>query len=234
MTAQTGIVKGCVAAAIGSLAIASAGLTWAASGVSGDGAAGGAATQAPRRMQALAATPVELRCSQRLNVQWQYDNLSRAVDGNWGLAFDIYAGAGAFSYSVDTTAAGAQGKGHAFVSLRMSNAVGASGGHSGSMRVSLWAIRENRAVGGGRMNGHQLGSFVPSIANGDGTTRDYLNFNSAATAAADFATVNPPAGRYCLALALEAYASNPVCADRAVGGYCLRSFFVFSNAVNFN
>lgn len=189
--------------------------------------AGGAASSP--QVRAMSATPLDLNCSQELNIQWPY----YSALGN--LSLDIYAGNGAFSFSISNTTASAQGTAHAYAAIRMSSISGGTADHSGTMKLSLWAISPNRAIGAGSMNGHLLGSFRPSIVNADGTTRDYLYNNSAVSVSGDFSVTNPPAGRYCLALALDSYAkSPPVCGSRAVDGFCLTSFIVFPKTFTFN
>lgn len=103
--------------------------------------------------------------------------------------------------------------------------------HTGSLRWSLWAVPQNHVAGWPKMNGHRLGGFVPSLIDGQGKAQDYLYNLTEITLRQRIATVNPPAGRYCLAVVMDMYSANSEC--RSADGYCPEIVYMLTPAYTF-
>ena len=99
-----------------------------------------------------------------------------------------------------------------------SDTLEAASAHTGSLRWSLWAVPQNQVAGWPKMNGHRLGGFVPSLIDGQGKAQNYLYNLTETTLRQRIATVNPPAGRYCLAVVMDMYSTSNEC--RSADGYC--------------
>lgn len=103
--------------------------------------------------------------------------------------------------------------------------------HTGSLRWSLWAVPQNHVAGWPRMNGHRMGGFVPQLRDGNGQVNNYMYNLTEVTFRERVATVNPPAGRYCLTFMVEMYSANPEC--RSADGYCPEIVYTLSPAYTF-
>ena len=103
--------------------------------------------------------------------------------------------------------------------------------HTGSLRWSLWAVPQNHVAGWPKMNGHRMGGFVPQLRDGNGQVNNYMYNLTEITFRERVATVNPPAGRYCLTFMVEMYSANPEC--RSADGYCPEIVYTLTPAVTF-
>ncbi|MEX8496109.1 hypothetical protein [Sphaerotilus sp.] len=103
--------------------------------------------------------------------------------------------------------------------------------HTGSLRWSLWAVPQNHVAGWPKMNGYRLGGFVPSLIDSQGKSQDYLYNLTEITLRQRIATVNPPAGRYCLAVVMDMYSTSNEC--RSSDGYCPEAVYTMTPANTF-
>lgn len=103
--------------------------------------------------------------------------------------------------------------------------------HTGSLRWSLWAVPQNHVAGWPKISGHRMGGFVPQLRDGNGQVNNYMYNLTEVTFRERVATVNPPAGRYCLAFMVEMYSTNNEC--KSADGYCPEIVYTLTPAVTF-
>jgi hypothetical protein len=107
----------------------------------------------------------------------------------------------------------------------------ASSSYTGSLRVSLWAVPYD-FQGSGTINGTRIATASPSFTgSGAKSTNQLFNFSTAVNISSTVAGNNPPAGAYCLVMALEQYDATTACTEQ--DHFCYVDYAQFSSAQTF-
>lgn len=147
--------------------------------------------------------------------------------------FDLATPSTEQSFVLNHAAAGAASTADIVSFLTYDNVLESATAHTGSLRWSMWAFAPNQLAGWPKVNGFRMGGFVPQILDGKGVARDHLYNLTKLTFRQRIATVNPPAGRYCIAFVVEMYRTDNECRAVSSDGFCPEAMYTLTPALSF-
>jgi hypothetical protein len=109
-----------------------------------------------------------------------------------------------------------------------------AGSYTGSLVATVWAVPSSYS--GGTISGYLLGTFYPNFTGPGAYSPNQIlaGGSSTTTIVSTTASVNPPAGQYCIVATIDEYVPSQCSIDPAgLSGYCNEAWFQFTTPATF-